>query len=177
MYIVSQIRSGFMLIDQQAAHERILYEKYLDALESQKPVTQKELFTKTIKVTPADAPILKEMLDEINLLGFDIREFGNDAFVVHGVPASITKGIDEQKLIDSLLEQYKANLNIHANIKENIARSLAYSAATKRGKSLTVEEMRNIIDELFACKMPYKSPSGKNCFTTFDLEALGKRFE
>jgi DNA mismatch repair protein MutL len=176
-YIVSQIRSGFMLIDQQAAHERILYEKYLNTLEEQEPVTQKELFTKTIKVSPSDAPILKEMLEEINLLGFDIREFGNDSFVVHGVPANITKGMDEQKLIDIFLEQYKMNINVHANIKENIARSLASSATIKRGKSLTTEEMRTIIDELFACKMPYKSPGGKNCFTTFDLEALGKRFE
>ena len=176
-YIVSQIRSGFMLIDQQAAHERILYEKYLNTLEEQEPVTQKELFTKTIKVSLSDAPILKEMLEEINLLGFDIREFGNDSFVVHGVPANITKGMDEQKLIDIFLEQYKMNIGIHANIKENIARSLAYSAAIKRGRSLTAEEMRTIIDELFACKMPYKSPGGKNCFTTFDLEALGKRFE
>ncbi len=176
-YIVSPIRSGFMLIDQQAAHERILFEKYLEVLEEQKPVTQKELFTKTIKVSPADAPVLKSMLEQINMLGFDIREFGQDTFVVHGVPANILKGINEQELIDSMIEQYKRNLDINPNIQENIARSLAYSAAIKKGKSLTSQEMRVIIDQLFACKMPYKSPGGRNCFTTFDMEDLDKRFQ
>lgn len=175
-YIVSQIRSGFMLIDQQAAHERILYEKYIDILEKQQTITQKELFTKTIKVAPSDVSILKEMLEEINRLGFDIREFGNDTFVINGVPANILKGINEQELIDMLIEQYKMNLSVHTNIRENIARSLAYSASIKRGKSLTSLEMRVIIDELFACRMPYKSPGGRNCFTTFDLNDLEKRF-
>ncbi len=175
-YIVSQIRSGFMLIDQQAAHERILYEKYMEVLENQEPVTQKELFTKTIKVAPADAELLKDMLEQINLLGFDIRELGTDTFVIHGMPSGIAAGTDEQELIETLIEQYKMNIDITANIKEKIARSMAYSASVKRGKSLTIPEMQKVIDKLFACTMPYKSPGGRTCFMTYDLEELNKSF-
>ncbi len=176
-YIISQIRSGFMLIHQQAAHERILYERYLNILEQQEPVTQKELFPKTIQFTPADAAILQQILEQINLLGFDIREFGKGTFVVHGVPAGIKNNINEQELIESMLEQYKMNVNLSPNIKENIAQSLSYSAAVKKGKTLSVEEMNQIIDQLFACKVPYKSPRGKHCFITYNLEDIVKQFE
>ncbi len=175
-YIVSQIRSGFMLIDQQAAHERILFERYMKVLEDQEPVTQKELFTKTIKLPVADVPLLKEILPQVNVLGFDIQELGTDTFVIHGIPAGISSGLDEQELIESLVEQYKMNVDISANIKEKIARSMAYSAAVKRGKSLTILEMRQIIDTLFACTMPYKSPGGRSCFMTYDMADLEKSF-
>lgn len=176
-YIVSQIRSGFMLIDQQAAHERILYEKHLSLFDGKIVPTQKELFAKTIHISPADAPILKEILPQINQLGFDIREFGNDAFVLHGIPAN-TKGItDEQQLVEQFIEQYKSNVDVQVDIKERIAKSLAFSAAIKRGASLNPTEMRSIIDQLFACSMPYKCPRGKHCFTTFSLEDIAKRFE
>ena len=81
-YIISQIKSGFLLIDQQAAHERILFERYLAAMQNNEAITQKELFPKTISLPPADAAILKEVLPQINTLGFEIKEFGKNDFVV-----------------------------------------------------------------------------------------------
>ncbi|MFK8101916.1 MAG: DNA mismatch repair endonuclease MutL [Saprospiraceae bacterium] len=176
-YIVSQIKSGFLLIDQQAAHERILYEKYLAALNEEESFTQKELFPKQIKVSPTDAPLLSEILPAINALGFDIQAFGKDnTFVIHGVPANLNSGEDEQQLIEQLLEQYKANLELRLDNKENIARSMARSAAIKRGQKLTAAEMQSLTDKLFACAVPYKSPTGRNCFITFELDELQKRF-
>lgn len=176
-YIVSQIKSGFLLIDQQAAHERILYEKYLAALNEDQQFTQKELFPKQINVSPADARLLTEILDDINSLGFDIQAFGKDnSFVIHGVPASLNANENEQKIIEQLLEQYKANLELRLDNKENIARSMARSAAIKRGQKLSAAEMQSLTDKLFACAVPYKSPTGRNCFITFELDELQKRF-
>ncbi|RMG83450.1 MAG: DNA mismatch repair protein MutL, partial [Bacteroidetes bacterium] len=177
MYIVSQIKSGFLLIDQQAAHERVLYEEFLSVLEKQQTFVQKELFAKNITLSPTDAALLKELLPQINQLGFDIREFGQDSFVIHGVPAELKSAQNEQKIIEKLLEQYKANLDLKLDLKENIARAMARGAAIKRGQPLTIEEMKNLIDKLFACQVPFKSPSGRNTFLTFDLEELDKKFK
>lgn len=176
-YIVSQIKSGFLLIDQQAAHERILYEQYLTVLENQETYTQKELFAKNITLAPIDAAMLSQLLPQINQLGFDIREFGKDTFVIHGVPANLKAGQDEQKIIETLLEQYKRNTELKLGITENIARSMARSAAIKRGQSMTTSEMKELIDKLFACSIPFKSPSGKSCFLSYDLEELEKQFK
>jgi DNA mismatch repair protein MutL len=176
-YIVSHIKSGYILIDQQAAHERILFERYLDALENKRTFTQKELFPKTINLPPADAALLQEILPNINQLGFDIQIFGKDAFVIHGIPADMESGKDEVKMIETLLDQYKRNLDLTIDARENLARSMARSAAIKRGQSLTNREMQELIDKLFACAMPFKSPSGRNCFLTFDLEELEEKFK
>ncbi|GAB4250315.1 MAG: DNA mismatch repair endonuclease MutL [Saprospiraceae bacterium] len=175
-YIISQIKSGFLLIDQQAAHERILYEQYLEVLESQKAYTQTSLFPKTINLAPADAELMMELMPAAKMLGFDIEEFGQGAFIIHGIPADLAGAVEETKLIEQLLHQYRENLDLELNIKENIARSLARSAAIKRGQQLEPAEMQMLIDKLFACAMPFKSPSGKNCFITFELEELEKRF-
>lgn len=176
-YIVSQLKSGFMLIDQQAAHERILYDRYIVALEQQESFSQKELFPKTITVSKADSEVLKSIGEQINALGFDLQEFGNNTFVIHGIPADLPTGYDEQKIIENLLEQYKNNLDLKLDIHDNIARSMARSASIKKGQQMTPVEMQELIDQLFACSVPYKSPTGKNCFITFELEDLAKRFE
>ncbi len=176
-YIVSQIKSGFLLIDQQAAHERILYEQYLEVLESQKAYTQASLFPKTINLAAADAELMLELLPAAKMLGFDIEVFGQGAFIIHGIPADLAGAVEETRLIEQLLHQYRENMDLELNIKENIARSLARSAAIKKGQQLEPAEMQMLIDKLFACAMPFKSPSGKNCFITFELEELEKRFQ
>lgn len=176
-YIVSQIKSGFILIDQQAAHERILYERYLAALESNDAYTQKELFPKTIELAPAEAAIMQEILPELNLLGFDIQDFGNNSFIMHGVPADMVGKKNQTAIIETLLHQFQQNLELKLNTSENIARSMARSAATKRGQLLSPKEMQELIDQLFACAMPFKSPTGRHCFLTYDLEELEGRFK
>jgi DNA mismatch repair protein MutL len=175
-YIINHIKSGFVLIDQQAAHERILYERYLAVLEEKESLTQKELFPKNIQLNAADAEIFREMLPAINQLGFDIKEFGQDSFIVHGVPADISSGIDEQQVIEDLLEQYKHNAALKLGLRDNLARSMARSSSIKRGQTLSLEEMEELIDKLFACAMPYNSPGGRNCFITFDLDELDRKF-
>ncbi len=176
-YIVSQIKSGFILIDQQAAHERILYERYLADMENKDSPTQKELFPKTIDLSPADAAVMQEILPELNSLGFDIQDFGNNSFIVHGIPANLVGHNNQVRIIETLLQQFQQNLELKLSTNDNIARSAARSAAIKRGQILDVKEMQELIDKLFACAMPFKSPSGRSCFLTYELEELEEQFK
>jgi len=176
-YIVSQIKSGFLLIDQQAAHERILYEQFLVNLENQNQHTQAQLFPTNINVNKPDAEALKELLPDINKMGFDLKEFGNNSFVLQGIPAECSPNFDAERLIHDLLEQYKLNVEFKSNIKEGIAATLARSAALKKGVKMSEEEINSLIDKLFACKEPYHNPYGRKCFLKYDLEELDKRFE
>lgn len=176
-YILTHIKTGFMVIDQQGAHERILYERILDGFEKHKSASQQELFPKTIELNTPDFELVKELQSEIQSMGFDISEFGKNTFVIHGVPAD-TSDYDSVKLLEGLLENYKQNLlELKSDKRENLARSMARNTAIKSGRALTQEEMQNIIDELFACKMPYSTPSGKPTITTFSSDDLDKRFK
>lgn len=176
-YIVSHIKSGFLLIDQQAAHERILYEQYLRVLGEQAASVQHQLFPRTVALPPADAVLLREIRPQVNLLGFDIQEFGQNTFVINGLPAEMAGKKDELAILETLLEQFRQNNDLQLDVRDNLARSMARSAAIRRGAPLTVPEMESLIDRLFACEMPYKSPAGRQCFVTFELEDLARRFE
>ena len=175
-FIVSHIKSGFLLIDQQAAAERILYERYLTQLSNRDSATQTQLFPKTVNFSPSDASLLKDMLPEINQLGFDVQDFGNGAFIVHGLPSDWQGNRDEQRILENLLEQYKNEIDMSLNNAERIAASMARSAATRRGTPLSIREMTELIDQLFACAMPFKSPNGRNCFISYSIEDLTKQF-
>jgi DNA mismatch repair protein MutL len=175
-FIVSHIKSGFLLVDQQAASERILYEKYLDALENQPIAIQKLLFPKTLELSPADAALLRDILDDINTLGFEIALFGGNAFVVHGVPADLDQQIPEEVLIGNLLDQYRNNIQMELNERKRLAAAMAKNTSIKRGRLLAVNEMRELIDQLFACSVPFACPSGKKCFIQHDLEEVRKQF-
>lgn len=176
-YILSPIKTGFIVIDQQGAHERILYEGVLESFEKHKSATQQELFPKTIELNTPDFALVKELQTEINEIGFDIREFGKNTFIIHGVPAD-TVNYDSAALLEGVIENYKQNLQeLKSNKRENLARSMARNMSVKSGKTLTQDEMNNLIDELFACKMPYSTPGGKPTITTFSNDELDRRFK
>jgi DNA mismatch repair protein MutL len=175
-FILTQIRSGFLLIDQQAASERILYERYLEALAQQPIATQQALFPKNLRLSTADAAILNDILPELNSLGFDIAPFGGTEFVIHGAPAEMGNSGMEEALLERVLAQFKENIELQLGIHENLARSMARNAAIKRGRLLHVAEMQELIDQLFACVVPYSSPGGSPCMQTYNLEDLQKYF-
>ena len=176
-YIVSQIKSGFILIDQQAAHERIMFERFLKLLDRNKNESQRQLFPQNLELNAMDTQILLQILPEINNLGFDIQEFGKNSFVIHGFPADILQG-DERKMIEELIEQFKMNAQVtKLSKRENLAKSLATSASIKAGKKLSVEEMKTLIDELFACENAFTAPNGRFTFVTLSNDELEKRFE
>lgn len=175
-YILCPLQSGFVLIDQQAAHERVRFEQYQKRFDAQKSFSQRQLFPKTIHLETAEAELLRTIADSVNSLGFDLQEFGENDFVVHALPVEIDAG-DEQSLIENLLEQYKENRHaLHLEVHESLARSLATSSAIKSGRKLSSVEMRTLIDELFACAKPETAPNGRRTFATFTLDELEKRF-
>lgn len=175
-YILNQIKSGFILIDQQAAHERILYEEYLYQLRSRQPMHQRTLFPQTIEKSTADAEILRSLLPELQMMGWDIAEFGQNVFIVHGIPAGLLPDTAVDKLIDQILEQFRNGVPANDSIHEQLAIVMARHASIKRGKALGMEEMEDLIDKLFACSNPYKSPGGRHCFITLEMDELSKRF-
>lgn len=176
-YILSQIKSGFMLISQQAAHERILYERFLQQLQNHSGVSQQSLFPQSVTLNSADFELLKELLPDIRALGFDIREFGRNTVVVEGIPADLTNA-NEHELLEQLLEGFKNNLAIlKLDKRDNLARSLARNGAMKAGTKLSMEEMNQLVDQLFACQMPNLALNGKPIISTVTLAELAERFE
>jgi DNA mismatch repair protein MutL len=129
-----------------------------------------------VELDPSKSNILKNILPRVNALGFEIEEFGNHTFIIHGTPSGLDNGVDIESLVEQLISQYVNNLEFELGLEENLARSMAVSSGVKKGKKLEKSEMTALIDLLFACKMPYKSPSGKNCFIMFELEEMVKRF-
>lgn len=178
-YILCQIKSGFILIDQQAAHERILYEKYMQSFNGSVVSIQKELFPQTLEFNVPDATILKEILPQVNQLGFDIQEFGKNAFVIHGTPTDISmfREVNAQVVIENLVEQYKNNQqSVKKEKGEFIAKTLAKSGALRRGKKLSAEEMEKLIGMLFVCQQPNYTPDGRATIITFNEQDLEKLF-
>ncbi|HEY4323267.1 MAG TPA: DNA mismatch repair endonuclease MutL [Mucilaginibacter sp.] len=176
-FILSQIKSGFMMINQQAAHERILYERFLQQLQNHSGVSQQSLFPQSVTLNSADFELLKELLPDIRALGFDIREFGKNTVVVEGIPADLNNA-SENELLEQLLEGFKNNQSIlKLDKRDSLARSLARNAATKAGTKMSLEEMNLLIDQLFACEMPNVALNGKQVITTFTLNELLERFD
>jgi len=175
-YIISPIKSGLMVIDQEAAHERVLYERYLNLLNNHKIVSQKSLFPETIQIDPKNAKILDILLDELSYIGFGIEKIGMTTYLINSLPS---EGLSEEprSYIDNFIQTYASNTEIQISIKENIARSMAVNNRIKKGSKLELEEIVELIDQLFACKMPYKSPSGKKCFITYGLNEIQNRFK
>lgn len=174
-YILVQIKNGFFLINQNLAHQRILYERYIKNLNSSTELVQRQLFPISFHLSKDKIELFAELSVEIKRLGFDVQSFGGDTFVVHGIPV----GFDDkniQEVMDSLMEQYLNNMTLNLPKNDNLARSMALSSAIKKGQMLTNEEMRTIVDELFACKNPYTSPTGKKCFIKFDINELDNQF-
>jgi len=174
-YIIVQIKSGLIIIDQHQAHARILYEKYLQNLSKKKELVQKQLFPITLNMSKDKVAVLEEILPDLKSLGFEIQSFGGETFIVQGIPAGFEEN-NIQATMDRLMEAYLSNLQLDLSRNENIARSMALSSAIPKGKVLDQQEMEHLIDELFACELPYTSPTGKKCFITYELNDLEKLF-
>ncbi|WP_420385022.1 DNA mismatch repair endonuclease MutL [Roseivirga sp.] len=167
-YIATQVKSGLMLIAQQPAHERILYEKFLNQISKRNGASQQALFPQTLKLNGADFSLIHDIQEELNAIGFEFSDFGNNSIVINGVPADL-KSVNEKVLFEGFIEQFKLNQSeLSISNDENIARAIAKRSAIRVGTTLNAEEMSSIIDQLFACKSPNYSPEGKK--TTFILE-------
>jgi DNA mismatch repair protein MutL len=175
-YIVKQVKSGMMIVDQQAAHERILYEKFLTQVKNKSAQSQQSLFPQAITFPAADFALVLEMQQEIESLGFRIEVFGKNTLLVNGVPGNIPAS-REKELFEGLIEQFKINqAELSLPLRENLARALARRAALKAGQVLAREEMQALIDNLFVCSTPNYAPDGKPTFFIFELNKIEAYF-
>jgi len=172
-YILSSVKNGFLLIDQYRAHTRILFDELMK--EEGKREVQKLLFEERFEMEKQDVPVWKEILNEINDLGFEISIDENE-IVINGQPV-VAKDKNPTILITEIFESFKLNeQEEEIEIKSKLASSLASNMATKGGTVLTTEEMEYLIDALFASSSPQITPKGKKIIETFTLDEIFKRF-
>lgn len=175
-YIMTQTKSGLMIIDKQAAFERILFEKYLRQLEQGQGASQRSLFPEQITLNPADFSLVMEMKEEISALGFIFEPFGKNVVVIDGFPADLSES-NGKEIFEGLVEQYKINKNkLSVGKKESLARAMAKRAAQRLGKRMTPEEMKVLIERLFGCENPNYDPAGRPVYNVLDLETIEKFF-
>lgn len=175
-YLVLPVKSGMMVIDQKRAQERILFEQFLSVMQSERVATQQILFPYTFELNPADAALLKEILPDIASLGFDIREFGKDTFIINGVPG-ILAASSPVDLVEKLIEEFKTSqVDAREKVREQVAISLAKASAVDYGVDLKPEEMDHLVDQLFSCSAPNFSPDGKSVLTIIPMEEIEKLF-
>ena len=166
-----------MIIDQKRAHERILFEKFLDSLSNNLPISQTDMFPVTAELNPADYFILKEIEDDLNLLGFRIQNAGENRIIINGRPAG--SGLtDPVEMLEILLEDYKnTESDLLSGAREKIASSMSAAAAIAYGKILAQNEMEELFDTLFSCREPNYSPTGKAVINIINLEEIDKKFK
>ncbi|MFT4679226.1 MAG: DNA mismatch repair protein MutL [Flavobacteriales bacterium] len=176
-YVVTPLKSGLMVIDQQLAHERVLFEKNLSWLDSAAGPSQQLLFPETISLSMGDYGVISEHLDAIRALGFDIEDFGGQSFKVNGIPAD-SKNDNAQSLMESLIGQIIETRNIQQlEPRQELALSMARTTGIKRGMAMSAEEMHHLVDELFACQVPNYCPAGSPTIATFTLEEILQKFQ
>ena len=175
-YILSQVRTGLLIIDQHVAHERILYEKVLANFENSLPTTQQLLFPHTVQLSAGDYSLVKELSESLIRIGFDLKLFGKNTVVIEGIPADVRIG-NETKILQEVLDEFKEG-EPHRTIdaRDTLAKSFACKAAVKAGDKLNTTEMIVLIDQLFATQMPYVCPHGRPVMVKIPLEELDRRF-
>jgi DNA mismatch repair protein MutL len=176
-YILTQIKSGFMVIDQQRAHERILFEEIVQSLEQGGGFSQQQLFPRRVELSEKDRNLIEDLQDDLFKLGFAIAPFDRDSIVINGMPVE-AREINPEELIETFLEQYKNSDHIiKNNPREKIASGMARSMCIREGRRLSTSEMLDLIDRLFGCSSPRYTPSGKPIILSFTLEEINAKFK
>ncbi|MFH1937000.1 MAG: DNA mismatch repair endonuclease MutL [Bacteroidota bacterium] len=176
-YLVTHLRNGIVVIDQQAAHERVLYEKFLQQQEQSERGAQKLLLPQTVQVTPDDAEMVRDLSDLLLQAGFEISEFGKNTFVIHTAPAGVESS-EIQPLIEVILESYKSETDGFRKKEEHkLARTMALRLAIKRGTKLNQQEASSLIRQLMNCATTDLSPDGKPTMFLLSFEELAKKFK
>ncbi|MFA5417565.1 MAG: DNA mismatch repair endonuclease MutL [Bacteroidales bacterium] len=169
-YLMCNVRNGLMLIHQQRAHERILYEYFMHQLKNHKHLSQQQLFPEHLHFSPEDANILKQLNEDLKTLGFMLEPLGTNTFVVNGTPPDAG---DTLSLLEQIIENHKKEAN-SLNYDQNamLAKSMAMSMSIKAGFKLSVKEMSELFNNLFTCQVPSVSPSGKKVLAIINTGEL-----
>ena len=175
-YILSQINNGIAIIDQHMAHERILYEEALRDMDENKGTSQQLLFPETQEFSADDYTVLVDIIPSLNTLGFRLREFGPQTVLVEAVPTGM-RGGSEGAILKEIIDYYRENRVFDYSPSKRLAASYSCKAAVKAGDPLTEEEMRVLVDRLFATENPFYCPHGRPIIINLSIDELDKRFE
>jgi len=174
-YILAESDAEFYLIDQHAAHERILYEEAKSRLDGREPVVQKLLFPESLEVTPEEEDLIDEHVEEIRRMGFDVRKFGRRTYVVEAVPAHFKKAL-QKTILTEMVDEVIATRAESDDMNHLLAAGFACRAAIKAGDRLTPEETQSLLDQLFKSKMPFACPHGRPTMIRLSWEEIERRF-
>ena len=175
-YIIASKDQQLIIVDQRAAHERILYEKYVQNIQLRKAPIQQLLFPRTIELSQHDYALAHDIMEEMKDIGFDVADFGTNCLIINGVPAETAKG-SEKELLEGLLEYYKHHADEFAGDKrKGLALALAQNEAILRSRSMEPEELNALLERLFACENPSARPNGKPIYIELSAQKLSDLF-
>ena len=176
-YLLVQVKSGVLIVDQQAAQERILYEKYSALLQKKTGASQALLFPQTLQLSPGDAALMHELAAEFKDMGFLFEDFGGNTIILNGIPADV-HAANEKELLEELIEQYKNNsATLKLDKRENLARAMARRIASRSLSRMSDLEMNSLVDKLFACQVPNYAPGGQKTLVIMELGQLHELFQ
>lgn len=175
-YIITPTETGMMLVDQRAAHVRVLYERARAHLKEQRGESQQLLFPHTVELSPGEVDLLDELRDDLEALGFQLERLSGRTVSVRGVPADVPDG-DESSILEDLLEQYtSARDRVEDDRRKHLAKLMAQRSAVERGQPLSEVERRALLHDLFECEMPYADPTGTPTMVQLSMEELADEF-
>ncbi|MCK4385233.1 MAG: DNA mismatch repair endonuclease MutL [candidate division Zixibacteria bacterium] len=174
-YILSQVKGSLMVLDQHAAHERVLYEEAMKNLTQRPASSQQILFPTVLELSPKEFAILEEHKELIGKLGFGIKHFGGQSVLVTAVPALI-KNKSGELFLKEILSELEEERKVEKNRVKAVAKSFACHGAIKAGDRLTKEEMSSLIHQLFATEEPYSCPHGRPTVVKISIDELNKKF-
>ena len=176
-YILSQIKSGIVIIDQHVAHERILFERILRILRGgEQSVGQQLLFPQTLNLQVDDFVKFKEVVHLLNKIGFSLRIFSGTTIVIDAIPLDVKVGREAQVLLD-MIDYYKDNPEREFDPMQKVAAAFSCKNAVKSGEPLSQAQMHSMLDQLFACESPYFCPHGRPVIVTMELEDFDRKFK
>ncbi|MDR1055724.1 MAG: DNA mismatch repair endonuclease MutL [Prevotellaceae bacterium] len=173
-YILTSVKSGLMVIEQNRAHQRILFEKFMNRIGKQSLTPQHKLYPQTIDLSPSDFILIDSILDDLLLLGFDIRSAGDNCITVYAFPIELSANSIEYT-INGILNGLKEHGGINIDTRKYVAVLMAKTAAIGVNRVLNEQEMQHLVDSLFACTQPDISPEGKSTLTIIGMDELDKR--
>lgn len=176
-YIITSLKSGLALIDQHRAHVRILFDQYITNIRQQRGASQQVLFPEIVEFTASEATVLPTLLEDMRFIGFDLTNLGNNSYAINGLPAGV-ENLDPVSLIRNMVDRViDTSCEVHEEICDSLALSLAKAAAIRPGKILSGEEMDNLLASLFSCQESNLTPDGKTIISKLTDEELEKRFK
>ena len=175
-YLVCQIKTGMMIIDQHVAHERVLYERAVEVMNQNVPNSQQLLFPQKVEFRPWEYEVFEEIREDLNRLGFNLRLFGSKTIMIEGVPQDVKSG-SEVTILQDMIAEYQDNASrLKLEKRDNLAKSYSCRNAIMAGQKLSLDEMRSLIDNLFATREPYSCPHGRPVIIKLSLDQLDRMF-